>query len=490
MIYRNKFMVNPVKNIKVSFNNFFQPVITNKDENLLNPNDGIIVYNFFTKDGSLKNGLGLKDLTLKNSRGVDYVIKSSDTEVKGLWTARWLNNANTNVEDYLFYMVGNNVCYLDLKFPQYTFTMENTFTDIPSITKIRQNLTLEAFAFTSSDGLVILNQSTETLYNDVPNIMDACYHYNKLFAITQETRNALVYSSQTDVSLWTNSNTYRIDFTDDRGRLLKIMAFNDDLYVFREFGITKVTPYSMNTDFSIDHLYESSSYIYPQTISIYGNYVIFMTKDGLYSFNGSSVKKLDYTIIEKVEKIESSSPCGIGFNGKYYLACKIDFAESKVGCENSEYVNNSVIIFDFEKKDFQILRGIDIKQFASLNSVNLNKLCAIFNGDNNYKIGEFVDGGQVFGEVYENKWSSGLSDLGYTDKLKHVSELKILAEANCEFLIESDETSKTYQITGSSKVQRIKIDVKGKLLKFSFKSNSLLQKISKPEISVTVQMWN
>lgn len=490
MIYKNKIIIKPVKNLTLSFDKFFQTFRVGKDENLLTSKDSSFYYNFKIQDGSLKTGFGIKDLTFKNTQNNDYVLKTGDSIVNGIWTTRWLSNANQEPVDYVFYILNDGkMHYANLEYPEFGFTMTTTFNEVPEMTKIRQNL-LEAFVFTSpTDSLVLLNQSSETTYANVPKVMDACYHYNKLFAITAQTRNALIYSSETEVTNWTNSNTYRIDFTDDRGRLLKIMSFHDNLYVFREFGITKVSPYSVESDFSIEHLYQSPSYIYPQTITICGENVIFLTRDGLYSFNGSAVKKLKYEVIDKIENNQSSSPCAGSYKGKYFLACKMTFDDKTIGCESATYVNNCILCFDFSENGVEVIRGVDVKKFAELNSKNFNKLCLIFRGSQKNKIGEITESGAVFGSQLTACWKSAFCDLDHTEKLKHVKEIKLISKGDCSFKIESDIETKTYQITGSNKVQRLKTDVKGKMFSFSFESTASQQKISKPEILVTVYSW-
>ena len=491
MIYKNNLVKNKVKKIKLRLDEMFKPVVVSKDENLLEKGQPVEKYNFFTADGSLKNGYGIQDLKLKNSQNVDCTVKISNDEVVGIWSTRWATNSNSSVLDFLFYMIdGGTVYNVDLSAPNVSLAMENTFSSVPTMTKVRQN-SLEAFAFTSSSGMVLLTQSAETLYASAPKIMDACYHYNKMFAITAETRNALIYSAQLDVTAWTSSNTYRIDFTDDRGRLIKIMSYNDHLYVFREFGITKVSPYSVANDFSIEHIYQSNNCIYPETISICGDNVIFLTRDGLYSFNGTKVQKLDFDIVNKIEKTSSSSPNGIGFNGKYFLDCKIQYKDGTIGCEGeTNFVNNSVVIFDLKNNEIEVMRGVDIKKFAELNSDKLNHLCAIFRGQNKHKIGQFIEGGSIFSNIFKNVWQTSFSDLGYTGKLKHVDEVKLISKENSTLVIKTDEETKTYNIVGSTKVQRVKTNVKGKLLSFKIESNLSGQRISKPEISLTVYMWN
>ena len=52
--------------------------------------------------------------------------------------------------------------------------------------------------------------------------------------------------------------------------------------------------------------------------------IVFFAEDGLYSFNGSSVKRLTFGF-EKLVKSNKQKPSATYFNDVYYLALKLDF---------------------------------------------------------------------------------------------------------------------------------------------------------------------
>ena len=212
-----------------------------------------------------------------------------------------------------------------------------------------------------------------------------------------------------------------------------------------------------------------------------------MTKDGLYSFNGNVVSKLDVEIAKDVDVTFPNNFAATCYHGKYFLACKIDFGDNEaIGCEGSTFVNNAVLIYDINSKQVEVMRGVDIKDFALIESDLVSKLICTFNGANNDKVGQFTLDGSIFGTSYKKKWTSVSSDFGYKGKTKIVKSVSLVAKENCQMTITSDVESKTISIVGSSANQKIKLNVKGERFKVEFSSSASSQKIKVPEFEVQV----
>ena len=484
MIYRNNFEKTKTIKKNISFKNFSDNLKLNKDESLLNITDGVECYNFDASNGTLENGYGLKDLTVKYS-GSDYSVALSDSsEVKDIWIAKWLYDTNTGVQDYLFYMLADGkVYYREMSHPSVELNLGHTFEADPTLTKVYVSGG-EAFAFASpEDSLILLTQSATTTFQNVPKVIDLCYHYSKLFAITSNVKNSLVYSTDTNIGNWTEGNVLKIDFNDENGRLLKLKVFDEAIYIFREYGITKVS--ESNGSFSVENVYSSDFYIFPETIcQCFGN-IIFLSENGLFKFNGKSVKKLEYDVFKKVDIGLNAKPCAESFDGKYFLACKFGFGGGSVGCESEAFVNNAVLVIDLASEKVQILRGIDVKKLVKFNSSNLSKLCAIFRNSKKMKIGEFVKNQGVFGTTLKQTWTSAFGDLGYKGKLKHISKFLIKSKG-CVVKIKSDMEEKTYTVNSSNNILSVQTDVKGREFLISIESNVLNQKISDFEVFVSV----
>ena len=485
-MFKKNLLTRKTKKVTIPFDKFESQPQGNRNPKLLAPTECYECYNFSVKDGVLKDGYGLQKLKGHNSNG-DFPINISCDEVKGVWSSNWLNNFNQDIDDYIFFMTEQNIVqYLELSIEDLILDTTEIFTEVPFLSNVIIANEV-AFAFTSpSDNVLLITATRKLVYTDIPKFTNVCYHYDKLFAITSEISNALVYSTEQNITKWTEDNLSRIQFHDDRGRLLKLMSFNDNLYIFREFGITRVSQYSMRSDFEIDHMYQSQCYIYPETIAICGDKVIFLARDGLYEFDGNNVKKMPVPCLDR-SQIVFGKPTGIAYNNCYFVALKMDFDGEALDSEKGEFVNNAVLIYDCNSDSVEIMRGIDVNMFAVINSVKNTKLIAIFRGKYKNLIGEFVKNGKFFDDSSIKKWTSGFSDLGYPNKLKHVEEINIKAKADCIVTIKSECGEKSYNVKGKDYSQRIKTDIKGKFFQISFQSmTEQEQEISYANIVMTV----
>ena len=87
-----------------------------------------------------------------------------------------------------------------------------------------------------------------------------CLHYERLFAVVGGERNRLAFSANLEPTDWTEdlSSGGFIEMQDERGGLNRVISYNDYIYVFRDFGVARVSAYGDQTDFSVSQLFISS----------------------------------------------------------------------------------------------------------------------------------------------------------------------------------------------------------------------------------------
>ena len=177
-----------------------------------------------------------------------------------------------------------------------------TFTEIPNVT-LAEPPEAECYNFNGTDviifsksggGIYIYDGTTTTAVNDAPIITSMCFHNERLFVTTGGADNALWFSDDFDPTNWNVSLTEAgfIDLNDFRGDMKRVVSFGDYLYVFRTFGITRITAYSDQRLFSAANVFQSSGKIYEKSITVCGNCILFMASDGLYRFDGVSATKI------------------------------------------------------------------------------------------------------------------------------------------------------------------------------------------------------
>ena len=491
------FYKNPKKHKKttekdLTFSVFDDGLVSNVDDSVSKANGCKSFYNLTYVDGALKTGLGFRDLQvpatlddLKTCHTFDFA--SSVDEIIGIWVNRWYN---TDVEEYqyqLMLMDANfklwQVPLID-EFEGHVWTKSEKLTSYPTYECTYRTDNKDCFLFFSEEGMLYLAAYAEGVYTSVPAMISCVVHYDNFFGITNTNRNTLIYTKNVNLTEWQeNEESSTIEFLDNRGAFNKLVAFNDYVYLFREYGITKISIYTSKNDFSFTHLYSSSSKIYENSVCVCGDKVLFFTRDGLYDFNGNSVDKIAGEYDKYFKNLSNENCSAACLNGKYYFATKCNFEDGEmVGCESDDFVNNVLFEVDINDYCLNVYRGVDIRKILAVDNPFTSKLCACFYGDNKQRIGELDFSGDSFETATAKCWTSFVSDLGFKGKKKRIKEVIISSLFDCEVEIQSDFESKTYKIFGSEKEQRLRVNVAGKKFQFSFKTNASKCDIKKPMV--------
>ena len=478
------------KNLKIRLNDFSK--WENRGDSVREISSTQECFNFIVTRGELEAGYGFKQLSLPNSQTdlTDYDVNVTATELLGIWMAPMYELQSAIDKYYIFYLNQNKQVYYfnifadpKLMIPQSSMI----FDEIPYAAQFRIN-GYDTMLFSSpSDQTIGLSFAGVITYDNIPKFLSGCWHGTYFFLVTTGDRNQLVYSTET-IANWNDNNKFDVDLPDIRGGLKFVISFHDDLYIFRDYGIIKLSLYGdAEKKFDIQNIYYSSSYIYPSSIAKNGDFIIFATQDGIYTFDGANVNKIELPFEGKFIQTRNSSIAVASFQNKYFLACKIDFDDAEqVGVESGNFENNVVIVYDIQTKEKSIIRGIDVRQFCVVNTPQFQKLCAIFRGDKKAVIGELTNDGAFFGTQLKKIWHSPWTDFGYADSLKKIKSVTFKPHTDCKIIIETEDGE---NITITSKdvetSQRILVGLVSKSFKISFISQSN-KTISCPEFDVMV----
>ena len=479
MFYRNTLNGKRAEEKVFEFDMFASTQNLEEDETTLKIGETKRVYNFISEDGTLKNGYGFKPLSMPTSE-TDIVneveIPIQGNMVKTIWKLKWYNSADDINCYYLFYFNDEaNICYDNLFKTRFdTFILPTSYAETPYATYYRKGGNDAIMLSGEGGNLMVITGSNTYTSETAPKVISCCNHYGKLFAITATARGTLVYNENPDILTWENEKTKDLDFGDERGDLNKILSFNDYLYLFRDFGITKVSEYGSEDLFAVSHVYKSDAFIYPNTIAQAGDNVYFLEGESLKVFNGSSVKEIKLDCLGLLKGEDNRFAFGECFNGKYYLACRGNFNDGKaVGCEGCEkgYKNNILMIIDPSSCHVDLIRGVDINELLALTNKFKSKLVACYYNDNIGRIGEITTDGKLFGEKTEALWESGKTDFGYSGRTKRIKSFLIKTEGDCKVTFESEKQTKSFEVVGNEKVQKIRANVLGNQFKVKIESS-------------------
>lgn len=295
---------------------------------------------------------------------------------------------------------------------------------------------------------------------DSPYITSMVLHYERMFATVAGESNAVYFSDDLDPTNWNDTDLTEggfIQLLDERGKLLKVVDFINYVYVFREYGISRLTAYADQRDFNAVNLYVAGGKIYEGGVCACGDTIMLTGADGLYAFDGySATRKL-----RAVKFKPSPHASAVYSDGKYYLAACVD---------SDDGVNDSLVVYDLSEGTF------------SLSSLPVKRLCKldgeVFAVTHDGLIGKVSKCGALFGEALVKVWESGVSDFGSPD-IKTVSEITLRTDGDITVTVECDGKARNYNVSGGGGVKRFRPAVSGKTVRIKISSQTAGARISR-----------
>ena len=368
----------------------FSPMINTKSNKFdLNQEEAYSTFNFMVDKGVLKKSCGAEELTLpqhktslQELRKLNY---SGLIRFTKLWRYKFFSKHNQDYEYALIALGSNNVIYFINMFGYddtiYTLN-EFVFQETPNAITFRVNGE-DVIGFCSPSDSLMVWYCDKMPYQveSAPKFSSICLHNQRLFAIDSEKNYLVRYSSNLNPLDWSTSSVAvtsagSIELNDYKGSLKNLISFQDNVFVFRDFGISKISSYSNYSKFSATNIFNSSAKVFCNTATICGTDIFFLCEDGLYKFDGFNVEKFDDSFAKVFTKNNEQTANTTYFDGKLYIACSLNFDDNlTIGCEREvDHKNNCLIIYDIQTKSYTITRGIDISCMLGIKDEIISKL--------------------------------------------------------------------------------------------------------------------
>ena len=500
MINKNLLKGKNVSYKKINYANFYNGLNSDVDEYILPINRSIRTYNFNFANGALVTGLGLKPLNLPITKTTDVsrnIVPPENVEILASWVFRYTPNYTTFREDYLVVLTKTGKLMVSQIYTTgslFTEIGNVTFTDIPTILNYKLNGNYGLLISSKSGFYSFFPEVSDKFVKveNAPNINSICLHNERAFATVGGNREEVWFSKELDPTNWnaTLSEGGFISFVDDRGQCNKVLSFLDRVYVFRDYGINRITPYANQTEFDVSELYVSSGQIHANTVCECGDRIIMLTDNGLYCFDGTSTTKLNVYINEFLSKSRNNNAIATYYKGKYYLACYVNFGDFKeVGSEEYKldiHANNVLIELDVNTNMVNILRGVEITSLSVLSDDVVSKLVVCSKVKGVSKISELTYSGAVFDEPTKKVWLSPMSNFGYPEKKKFIKDIFITSKYPITVTIRTELYSKKIKATPINNLIHLTPKISGKQIAIDFETDLADCYISSPTIVVGV----
>lgn len=489
------------KTLTVSVENFQSGLDTETAENVNDFNVAVNCYNFDSNSGALTESIGFEELTIPSSTednsSENSPLRERVTRFVKMGVYKQFDTTENKRTDKLIAITDDlkvEFCRLVTQYPAFMNLDEKQYTEIPNLLNYNDGEN-DCILFSSEkDGLFSWDDKVETKqWVSAPVVTNICVHKGRTF-ITEGGERLTIRTEPSNLTQWTTSptidNVY-IPLSDKQGRVNNLLVMNDYIFAIRDYGITRVDWYNRDDAYDVTNLLFSGGRIYGRTACVCGNFGIVLCKDGIYKFDSVSAEKLDLKINNLIKGVSNTNAVGAFRNGIYYLACRLNFDDDQqIGCEQAEYKNNAVLIYDVATDKWSLSRGADIIDLCAVQFESVDKLLACFNTNDGVKIGQLVHNGKFFNDIQQKYWRSPLSDLGYSDKEKCIKEISVMSEYDCIITVQTEVESREFEVKGSSILNRFPVRLKGKQVGVAIKSDTEKSLISNLKLTVDIMDIN
>lgn len=489
---------------KIKLSTFEGGLNLKKSENLMPISSAYCTYNFSHTDGALRGGLGITDFSTHFFKSADgfEVAKNAIFQLPSIektFHSKHFDQENNIRNDKLMFLSSEKKLYhmplnveeIDEDSMGIDLVPNLIFNDKPVALNYRLNGVDCTILSSPKDNMMVFGLTDNMIrVADAPHISSMAIHYERLFATVDGEQSSIWFSDDLDPTNWSVSLTEAgfIEMHDERGALKKVVSFNDYVFIFRDYGITRLSAFADQAAFSVAQLFVASGKIYPETVALCGDIVIFLASDGLYRFDGVNCTKILSNLDKGFENKDNSHAVAGYFENKYYLSCGFEFFDKTID-EEANILNNCLIEIDLNTMQTIFLRGAEIIDINTVLTDSFNGVivCAKELGGEKFKMGVIDHSGKIFGENSSKVWLSPLTDLGYPARKKCIRALTVNADSACMVKLKNEKGERVFkQIAGSSAPTIIPLRFFGTKFSFEFDCGCADCVISNPNITIVM----
>ncbi len=456
-------------------------------------------YNLKVVDGALVQGNGIKELTIPlmqtpHSENLFEARGEMPVVAKKLYKYKYYSNKNSSVMYLLVILGSDKKIYATPLFfwAEGYYALNHTFISEPNGINFRiDGDDVMGFSSKDDDLLVWYCDDDPYVVSTAPRFKSVCFHNERLFAIDTTWDYIVRYSANCNPLDWRKDSLDQeeagmLELNDYKGELKNLFSFMENVYVFRDQGISKINTY-LKSDYTTSNIYDAGQRIYCSSACVCGDKIYFLQQDGLYFFDGYDVEKVEGILSDRISRCSQEASLMCYHDNKLYIACNLNLDESydlPLETSSEESTNNSLVEYNLENGDFNILGNIDICSMISVNYLFFKRLVFLIRGGN--RLWCLDNSGKNNGQILTKKFVSTNLVFNDLEHKKILKDIKVICTSPFELKINYDNKSKTFNIVPNKRVNIIRVNLTGKEFSFEITSNEEVVKISSIEMNFKI----
>ena len=426
------------------------------EENILSLDTAKLMYNCAVKNGAIVSSYGIDKATYQTKSGETYQLRCYGLVPTKTWQYHRYDNKTGEWDDRIVMTDDESIIEVYINRSVQEGTSLHTSTVLTFGDAINYHYDdKDVLIIASSLGIYILDDTDLTLVENSPRVVSICKHYERIFGVSGATSPRVWFSAPMQPDNWEvsyDAGGY-IDIDHTCGRPYKVVSFLDYVYVFCEYGVYRITAYSNQSEFSMRRILVSSGMIYPDTITVCADKIMFCSEEGVFVFDGVDA----YKVMDSYDSLRAKKASfgqGCYYDSKYVVTALLDYGEPLSEGEPHDRYNpnvNSIILYDMRTKEVEIVKGIKVDNLLCFKGRNGAKLY-MFNrspiGIEDMNYCQLDDSGALYGTRLEKKWVSGLTDVGYPDKCKLLRSITLTPKSDTKMFVTLDGDRYRYDLKG------------------------------------------
>lgn len=442
--------------------NEFKSELSNVDEVAPSLSRPLECFNFKPDSGCLKNGEGVLQIS-----GFDFSALSGYEIIAIYFYKRYDYVRNESSDRLVVYASDGHLYSAPALGGKFIRVADVIFEEKPVAVQYDYLDSDVLLLSSSKDGLYYLDGTTLNKIVGAPEITSLAVHYERLFVTVAGEGTSLWFSDDFNPTNWNVSldEAGFIDFADERGKLLKVLSFLDYLYVFREYGITRITAFGEQREFSAVNLFGKQGKIFGNSVTDCGDFIIMLTSAGFFRFNGVDSYKVFGEFDKYFIGLDNSESKGVFSGTKLYMLMNMKI---------NGVIEKVIFVYDTYKNSTYVIRGVRALDLTFAKG-NLNKVLVVV--ESNLKLGYIGEGGALFGVPLIKTWISPQCDFQIPSKIKRVYKVVIDTKQPIKLSITSKSEVGAFEVPGGG-ISEIRTSLKGERFQVLIESESLNPVIS------------
>ena len=392
------------------------------EENSLSLRNGSYGYNIQLRGGVLQNTIGVGAPTYKvgeSTLTLPSLVPLGD-QLKSMHHFRAVGESGSRDK-----IVAHSV---DGKFYKCELLSESDFVPLENAPVVGGKVTFLNYYTGGRDSVIIYHENGASVYDglttvnheEVPKFCDVTMLYERAFGISSE-RDSIYFSAPLNpVDFSVENGGGEIVIRDDGGKMLRVVSFGGAVYIFKEYGVYRLSVFSSPEDYTLTRIIDSHSKIKGESVAVTPSGMIMLLGRTLQLFDGYKMKELERGLTALMESEEYA--VGTYFDDNYFLACKLRTEGEKVGDERDLGItyNNGILCLNLLTGGMGVMRGADVIGLYPVLTGSIKEIFVIYGNARSHRAGRLTTDGKLYGEALEKLWRSAKTNF------RNVSDIKIL----------------------------------------------------------------